>query len=229
MMSTAKPSQRPMVFGLVIIAVLAAAAVILMANNTGVSSSRDYSSIPQSRTEDGAFVLGNPDAPITIVEFADFTCPHCQEYVETTHRFINDYVVTGKAKFEYRMYPIVHPQYAPYSAAIAECADDLQPGAFWKAHDMLFQLASQGRYDDMGRIIAEELDISYSDLLECLPNAQQYTVDYRLGQSLGVQGTPAIMMRIGDGPMEWLSLNGRSYERGGAPFSILAQIVDSVQ
>src|SRR4051794_33993937 len=42
-----------------------------------------YSDIPQSRTEDGAFVLGDPDAPITIIEFLDWGCPHCQAYKPT--------------------------------------------------------------------------------------------------------------------------------------------------
>src|SRR5688572_1885482 len=42
-----------------------------------------YADIPFSRTVDGAPVLGDPDAPITIVEFADFACPPCQRYQPT--------------------------------------------------------------------------------------------------------------------------------------------------
>gem|GEM_PF-6126817 len=39
-----------------------------------------FASLPQSRTEDGGFVVGKPEAPITIVEFVDYACPHCQTY-----------------------------------------------------------------------------------------------------------------------------------------------------
>ena len=48
----------------------------------------DYSGIPQTRSDDGAFVLGEADAPITIVEFADFLCPHCQTYHATMQKVI---------------------------------------------------------------------------------------------------------------------------------------------
>src|SRR6188474_1184283 len=54
-----------------------------------------YADIPFSRTEDGAPVLGNPDAPITIIEFADFACPFCQRYEPTMQEFIQEYVATG--------------------------------------------------------------------------------------------------------------------------------------
>jgi protein-disulfide isomerase len=38
-----------------------------------------FARLPQTRTADGGFVVGAADAPITIVEFADYACPHCQE------------------------------------------------------------------------------------------------------------------------------------------------------
>jgi len=211
----------------VAVAAIAAIAVILTSSNT-TAAVRDYSNIPQSRTEDGAFVLGNPDAPVTIVEFADFTCPHCQEYSESIHRFIDEFVVTGKAKFEYRMFPIVHPQYAPFTAQLAECAAELSPGSFWNAHDLIFQLSSAGRYDAMGRLVAERFDLEYSDLLDCAGSAQQYTTDMNLGREVGVQGTPAVMVRYGDGPLQWMSSNGQPM-RGGVAYSVISEVVTSIQ
>ena len=122
---TSKTQQRNLTFVVVVgvIAVLAAVAVIIVSSNSASATGRDYSSIPQSRTADGAFVLGYEDAPITIVEFSDFTCPHCQQYAETIHRVIDEFVATGKAKLEYRMFPIVHPQYREFTAELAECAE----------------------------------------------------------------------------------------------------------
>jgi len=228
---TSNPQQRNLtiVAALIVVAVVAAVAVILISSNSSSAAGRDYSNIPQSRTEDGAFVLGNPDAPVTIVEFADFTCPHCQEYDETIKRFIDDFVVTGKAKFEYRMFPIVHPQYAPFTAQLAECADQLKPGSFWNAHDLIFQLSGAGRYDAMGRLVAERFGLNYSDLLECAGNARQYAIDMSLGRSVGVQGTPAVLVRYGDGPLSWITLNGTTYNRGGVAYNVLADVVQSAQ
>ncbi|MCI0352645.1 MAG: DsbA family protein [Acidobacteriales bacterium] len=212
-----------------IVAVLAAGAVILISSNSATGSSRDYSSIPQSRTEDGAFVLGNPEAPITIVEFADFTCPHCQEYAETVHRFIDEFVATGQAKFEYRMFPIVHPQYAEFTAELAECAAELSPGSFWNAHDLIFQLAGAGRYDAMGRLVAERFGLDYSALLECASDARQHVTDMNLGRQVGVQGTPAVLVRYGDQPLSWINLNGQEYNRGGVSYNVLSEVVQQAQ
>src|SRR5690606_6679828 len=104
-----------------------------------------YEDIPQSRTEDGAFVLGDPSAPVTIGEFADFMCPHCQDYQVTVHDFIEQFVTTGQARFEYRFYPIVHPTYSVFTAQIAECTEVQRDGAFWASHDLLYDLAADGR------------------------------------------------------------------------------------
>ncbi|MBC7812230.1 MAG: thioredoxin domain-containing protein, partial [Burkholderiales bacterium] len=158
-------NQRPVlvVIAIITIAVIAAVVAIVLSNNPQ-GAVIDYTAIPQSRTDDGAFVLGNPDAPVTIVEFADFTCPHCQEYHETVSRFINEYVATGKAKFEYRMYPIVDPAFAEYAAQIAECGAEVKPnGGFWEAHDTLFQLGSSGRLSDTTtRQVADRMGVDYS-------------------------------------------------------------------
>lgn len=217
------------VLGIAIVAVVAAGGAIFISSNRPIGPARDYSTIPQSRTEDGGFVLGSPDAPITIVAFEDFTCPHCQDYEETVHRFIDEYVVTGKARFEYRMYPIVHPTYAIYTAQIAECADELQPGSFWAAHDSIFGLASANRYEGIAREVANQLNLSYSDLLDCARQADQFETDQRLAQRLGVGGTPAVMVRYGDETPSWITYNGRTYDRGAVPFEVLAAVVESAQ
>lgn len=226
-MTRQRPQQNLVfVIVLVVIALLVAVAVIIISSNSG-GAIRDYSNIPQSRTDDGAFVLGSPNAPITIVEFADFTCPHCQEYEGTIDRLINDFVVTGRAKLEYRFFPIVHPQYAVYTAQLAECTEELAPGSFWTAHDVIFQLASTGRYDAMGPTLAGRFGFNYSALLECSSSARQYATDMRLGQEMGVQGTPAIMVREGDGPLRWLG--GGQPLRGGVGYSILEDVVLGAQ
>ena len=56
-----------------------------------------FDEIPQSRTEDGAFLLGNPDAPVTIILFSDFICPACLEYYPSIRAFMDVYVEPGYA------------------------------------------------------------------------------------------------------------------------------------
>lgn len=237
-MATSKRLQSPadnrnmlIIGGIIVAAVVIGIIAIIVSSGGRGASGIDYAAIPQSRTADGAMVLGNPDAPITIIEFADFACPHCQDYTSTTHRVISDYVATGKAKFEYRMFiTATDPQFGPYVSQLAECAEVQKPGAFWPAHDTLFQLGSQGRFNaTTSRTLAERVDLNYSELLNCAETASQYTTDQQFGISLGVQSTPTIMVRYGDGAPQFINLDGRSYERGGVSFSVLQNVIEAAQ
>lgn len=56
-------------------------------------------------TPEGGFLMGNPDAPIKLIEFGSYTCPHCKDFTEQSHEAIESkYVASGKVSFEYRNY-----------------------------------------------------------------------------------------------------------------------------
>jgi protein-disulfide isomerase len=81
-------------------------------------------------------VTGPADAPVTLVEFADFECPHCREFHEA--------FAAIKAKFPqirlvFKDYPLtdIHP-WAQTAAIAARCAYMQSPDAFWKMHDTIF-------------------------------------------------------------------------------------------
>ena len=48
-----------------------------------------------------------------------------------------------------------------------------------------------------------------------------------MGQQAGVTGTPAIMIRYKDGPLQWITIGGQTLNRGGVPYSTLAQVVQA--
>ncbi len=163
----------------------------------------DYSTIFQGRQADGGFVLGNPRAPITVAVFKDFLCPPCQRYKPTVDKYIGTYVAAGKARFEYRMLPVVRPGYSRLAAQLAECADTLRPTSFWVAHDALFQIASTRAFSDSSlRIFADMMDMSLIELLQCTQNANQVDTDVRLAQRHGVTGVPSVFVRYSDGPLQ---------------------------
>jgi protein-disulfide isomerase len=212
-------------------AVIALIAIIISSNNRVTGRAEGYDTIPQSRTSDGAFVLGDPEAPITIVEFADFACPHCQDYSTTIHQFIDDYVVTGQAKLEYRMFISgADPTYGPYAAQLAECAETLKPGSFWQAHDVLYELGSRGRFNSTtASTLADRVGLQYSALLSCAERASQHTTDVRVGSSLNVQSTPTIMYRIGDSRPQFVNVGGRVWDRGPVPYEVLSGLIETAQ
>ena len=191
----------------------------------------DYSQIPQSRTEDGAFVLGDPEAPVTIVEFADFMCPHCQAYHPIVQQVIEDYVATGMAKFEYRFFPVVDANLSPLTATMVECAGLMDAGDFWHAHDVMFDLASSGFNGLTPFTFAARAGISYEDMATCIEEtAGQVPVDIDVGHAVGVSGTPTVMVRYGDGDLEAITdSDGNEVNMASVPFAILADIIEAAQ
>ena len=83
------------------------------------------------------YAIGNPQAPVTMVEFVDYQCPFCRRYVtETFPQLKKDYIDTGKVRYISRHYPLpFHPQ-SMIAAKASLCAGD--QGRYWEYHAMLF-------------------------------------------------------------------------------------------
>lgn len=83
------------------------------------------------------YTLGNPDAPVKIIEFADFECPGCAQFATVTEPDVRRRIVeAGLASFTFYDFPL--PQHRNSMAAhnAAACADD--QGRFWQMHDLIF-------------------------------------------------------------------------------------------
>ncbi|MEQ8677418.1 MAG: thioredoxin domain-containing protein [Aggregatilineales bacterium] len=225
-MKNQNQQQLTIIAAMVVVAVVAVGIFIFLSRSSAASGSDiDYSSLVQTRTEDGAFIVGNPDAPITIVEFADFMCPHCQAYHSTVSRIMEELVLTGQARFEYRMLPT--QDISPFVGQVAECAADQYEGGFFPIHDELFRIGNSSRItNEIGRRIAEEFDLDYAELLSCTQEAEQVTIDQRLANRLGVQGTPAIRVRYGDSEATAIS---ETYARGSVPYEVIEAAVNNAQ
>jgi len=90
-------------------------------------------------------VLGDSNAPVTIVEFSDYECPFCGKFFSETSPILRStYIDTGKVKLVYKDFPITraHP-YAQKAAEAARCVrDQLKDDGYWKMHDKMFSVAS---------------------------------------------------------------------------------------
>lgn len=85
-------------------------------------------------------ILGNPSAPVKIIEYSDFECHYCAQFQQTLHRIMNDYGPTGRVAWVFREFPLIkiHPN-ALQAARAAECvARTAGNAAFWTFADMLF-------------------------------------------------------------------------------------------
>jgi protein-disulfide isomerase len=189
-----------LVLGIMAIALIAGAIFIFL-NVSGItqnSISIDYSKMPVTRTDDGAFVLGNPEAPLTVVTWEDFFCSHCHDYEPTMRQFIKNYVETGKVKYEFRMLRTASPNDALFR--LAQCVGEADADAFFKGREMLFDMTSKG-WDSATspRQLAADLGIEYSQILDCTSDAQQLATDTALAEALGAGGTPTLLIRDANG------------------------------
>ena len=173
-----------------------------------------YAGLSTFRRADGGITLGDPAAPVAIVAFEDFLCPHCQNYQSTVDAFVEEYVRTGQAQFEFRFYPLVNPQYSTTLAKTAECVAAQDLTRFWDAHDLLFEFARQGNLDEAASRTANFLALDEAALKSCLDRAIQFLVDTQLAQTASVSGTPALRARRDNGGLELIYLGEQPIDRG---------------
>lgn len=158
-------------------------------------------------------ILGPVDAPITIVEFADFQCPYCVRHFEQTYPLIVAQY-GDQVRFVFKNFPLnsIHPDADP-AAQAAECARE--QGMFWEYHDLLFG-GTQGLGQAAYEAYAEELGLDVAALNACLQEgryAEAVNQDLALGQQLGVSSTPTFF------------INGIALV-GAYPFDTFASIID---
>jgi len=168
-------------------------------------------------------VLGDANAGVAIVEFSDFECPYCRRHQKDTLPGISDkYIKTGKVRYFFVDFPLgFHPKAEP-SAMAATCAQ--KQGAFWKMHDLLF--ANQSTLGEETFLkLASDLRLNGRAFKQCLQDPKvlaQVREQARLGDELGVQGTPAFLIgRIRNGVL----MDAKSIS-GAQPLSSFERVVD---
>jgi protein-disulfide isomerase len=161
-----------------------------------------------SASADDDPVLGNPNAPVTIIEFSDFRCGFCRKFFTDTLPVIKaKYIDTGKAKLVFRDQPVLGQQ-SQWAAEAAECANE--QGKFWPFHDHLYQNPSPGSQRDDLKKVAEDLKLNIKRFNECFDSnkfGSEVQKDLLDGQNVGVTGTPSFVINgrfvVGAKPAEF--------------------------
>ena len=86
-----------------------------------------------TETPEGGMMMGNPNAPVKLVEFASMTCPHCAKFSKDSHELIDKYVKTGRVSYELRNY--VRDSADLAASLLARCGG---PTPFFKLTDQMF-------------------------------------------------------------------------------------------
>ena len=150
--------------------------------------------------DDAAAIMGDPNAPVVIVEFSDYQCPFCQRHFQQVLPELQKLVDAGEVQYAFKDFPLtsIHPQ-APKAAEAARCAGDQD--TYWEMHDKLFE--NQGDWSgnpasiDVFKSMAEELGLDSDAFATCLDSGK-YTAaveaNLQEGVGYGVRGTPAFFI-----------------------------------
>jgi protein-disulfide isomerase len=165
-----------------------------------VEPSGTYDGLAVGFTDEGYPYLGDPDAPVSLVEFSDYLCPFCgRHFAQTTPLLIDQYVRTGQINLVFRDFPLaeLHPT-APSGHASALCVAEQDAALFWAYHDALF--ARQGEWSSLAQngeflaALAGEIGADVDAYQACVNSGRTVPmVEQRVaqGRSLGFSGTPS--------------------------------------
>ena len=173
---------------------------------------------PLFRRQDGdPFALGAVDAPVVIIEYADFTCRYCGVFaVETLPTLLEEYVEAGLVRFEWWDAPILSDDSVQTAiAARAAAEQDL----FWEFYDEIFAHTYDGGDYERDDILALAAQVDGLDLaafetaLDDPALAQAVALEGQQSQQLGVQSTPTFVV-------------GSQVLSGAQPAEVFRQVID---
>ena len=149
--------------------------------------------------------LGDPDAPISVVEFGDYQCPSCAMFASGVKPLIElNLVNTGRAKFVFYDLPLAQHSNSFLASRASHCAGDQD--RFWDYHTTLFEnqfsWASSG--DPVGNFVgyARALGMDEGAFRDCLNSdrhARRVSANLRLASALSLTSTPSVLVSRGSG------------------------------
>ncbi len=175
-------------------------------------------------TENGSPYLGDPNAPITLVEFGDYQCFFCNKFFhDTEQKLLENYVDTGKVKIIFKDFTIIGPD-SRTAAHAAHCADDQD--LFWEYHDTLYnnwngENNGWASSENLLRM-AQDVGLDIDEFTDCMLNeihTQIISASNADARTLGLTGTPGFFV---------ISPNNQVTKIPGAqPFDVFQKIFDS--
>ena len=161
-------------------------------------------------------VIGDINAPVTIIEYSDFECPYCARFYNGAYQEIKTkYVDTGKVKIIYKDFPLtrIHPN-AQKAGEAVHCS--MEQGKGLEMHDRIFETSASPTVDNLKKW-AVEIGLNSAEFDECLDSdkyAEEVLADQQEGVEAGVTGTPSFI------------INGQSLS-GARPFADFERIIEA--
>jgi protein-disulfide isomerase len=209
-----------MVAAALVLAAVAAAGVFLARGTDSAGPSLLPSMAAQAQTADAALpavedmVLGQADAPVTVMEYGSYTCPHCASFhAQNFARLKAEYIDTGKVRFVFR--EVYFDRYGLWAAMVARCGG---PTRYFGIHSMLYDKQQDwAGSDDPNAVVSDLMQIGkaagmdQATLDACMKDAnmaQAMISAFEANMAAdGVEGTPTLFVNgARHGNMGWPDL-----------------------
>ncbi len=221
-------SQYILPLTIVVAGALIAGAVFLVGKNNTTNPNGGTGQKTTARPYDPAVdhILGNPAAPIKVVEYMDLECSHCKLFEATMHQIMDFYGQSGKVAWVSRPLPLaqIHSK-APQEAHAAECAAE-QGGdaAYFKYIDQLFSVTPSDNGLDLAQlpIIAGQVGLNVDNFKQCLSSgkyASKIQASYNEAIAAGAKGTPFTLIMVGKDAIVL---------EGAQPYDSMRAVIDEV-
>lgn len=139
--------------------------------------------------------LGNPQAPLTMVEFTDFQCPYCNRFHQQTFPLIKkEFIDKGNLRYMVRDLPLDFHEQAIKAAQAAHCAGE--QGKYWAMKDALFRNAKALGAENLPGY-AEKTGVDLAKFQECFSSRrylEQIQASVADAKRLGISGTPTFVI-----------------------------------
>jgi protein-disulfide isomerase len=221
-MAAAQTGMKRFYILFAVVAVLGLGALgYLLSRPTTVSIPANVSIQTSDTSGFRGYVIGSPNAPVEITEYADYQCPFCQTFATLQMPTIKERLIdSGRLRWRYRDFPLQQHQFARLAAHSAACADE--QGKYWSQHDRIYE----GQQDwamarDAGPFFrdyarAAGLDLGrYDACMKGRKFAGRIQASYNEGVQLGVSSTPTLLV------------GGRLYQ-GRVDSDAISKLVDSL-
>ena len=165
----------------------------------GANSNNSETLTSEKLIKNGSPIMGNIDAPITILEWGDYQCTYCYKFHQNTLNIINEeFIKTGKVKIIFKDFPL-NGYDSKLAAEASYCAQDQQK--YWEYHNELYKNWGGERTGWITREsltkFAEIIELNTDDFNQCLDeNKYQNKVNsmHEFGKEIGIDATPSFLV-----------------------------------